>query len=49
LQENAMLALHEERAREREHYLRVAELAARAGVFTDAARTGERLRSFLSS
>jgi hypothetical protein len=48
LQENAMLALHEERAREREHYLRVAELAARAGVFTDATRTGERLSSFLS-
>ncbi len=43
LQENAMLANHEERARDRDHYLRIAELASRAGVFTNAERTAARL------
>ena len=43
LQSNPMLANHEERTRDREHYLRAAELAAAAGALNDAELASERL------
>lgn len=43
LQPNPMLAQHEERARDREHYLTAVELASRAGVLRDADLAAERL------
>ena len=43
LQSNAMLANHEERARDREHYVRAVELASAAGALQDAALAAERL------
>ena len=48
-QENRMLANHEENARDADHYLRVAELASRAGVLEDAALAAERLDAYLAS
>ena len=42
-QPNALLVNHEERARDRGHYLRAAELAARAGVLADARLASQRL------
>jgi hypothetical protein len=47
-QDNAMLANHEERRRDREHYLRAAELASAAGVLRDAVLAEKRLAAFLS-
>lgn len=46
---NAMLANHEERSRDLDHYLRVAQLASAAGVIEDAALTGERLTEFIEA
>ena len=43
LQSNPMLARHAERARDREHYLRAAELAAAAGALGDVTLAAERL------
>ncbi|MFT7616674.1 MAG: hypothetical protein ACI97A_000302 [Planctomycetota bacterium] len=43
-QGNALLINHEERARDRTHYLTAAQLANRAGVFTNAAVANARLR-----
>ncbi len=43
LQRNPMLAQHEERARERSHYLEAARLASAAGVLRDAELAAERL------
>lgn len=48
LQPNPMLANHEERVRGRDHYLRVVEVASRAGVLEDAALAAERLERFLA-
>jgi hypothetical protein len=45
-QPNAMLANHEERSRSRDHYLRVAELAARAGALQDGEDVRERQRAW---
>ena len=47
-QGNRMLVGRLERARDREHYLRLAVLAAEAGVFEDAGVAGERLRQFVA-
>lgn len=49
LQPNRMLANHLEDARSLEHYLRVADLASRAGVFEDAALANERLAAFVAA
>ena len=46
LQDTFALVNHEQRARGREHYLRVAALAAAAGALTDAAVAAERLHRF---
>ncbi len=46
-QENFMLVNHEEKGRDRDHYLRVVELAARARVISNASLAAERLRTFL--
>ena len=48
LQENFQLVNHEERTRDRQHYLRTAELAARAGAIADASLAAERLEAFAS-
>ncbi len=48
LQDNPMLALHEERARTREHYLEAARLASLAGAIQDAEGASERLGILLS-
>jgi len=48
LQPNAMLVNHEERTRDRDHYLRVTELAARAGALRDAKLAARRLREWLA-
>jgi hypothetical protein len=44
LQPDPMLPNHLERARDRDHYLRAAELASRAGAILDAAGAASRLR-----
>jgi hypothetical protein len=46
-QDNSMLVNHEEAARDAAHYVRVAELASRCGVFRDANVAVDRLREFL--
>ena len=46
-QENPMLVNHEERSRDLRHYLKAAELAAKAGVIEDAALASERLETML--
>ncbi|HLU39185.1 MAG TPA: DUF993 family protein [Planctomycetota bacterium] len=46
LQEDYQLVNHEERARDREHYLRVAAAAAECGALRDAATAAKRLRAF---
>ena len=48
-QDNPMLANHEETARDADHYLRVAELASRAGILEDAALAAERLEAYLEA
>lgn len=47
-QDNAMLVGRTDRARDRDHYLRLAELAAKAGVLGDAETAGVRLREFVA-
>lgn len=47
LQQNPMLALHEERARTPEHYLEAVRLASLAGALQDAEGAKERLGQFL--
>ena len=48
LQENFMLVNREERLRDREHFLRCAELAAAAGVLVDAELARARLEQLLT-
>lgn len=48
LQGNPALANHEERAREPEHFARVAALASQAGAIENAELAAERLTAFLS-
>ena len=47
LQDDFVLAISEQRSRDREHYLRLVELAASAGAFTNALIVAERLDRFL--
>jgi len=49
LQPNPMLANHEERARDRDHYLRAAELACAAGALRDAGLAADRLEEFIAA
>lgn len=49
LQDNDMLANHEQRGRDREHRWRAAELAARAGALADRATARERLTQLLEA
>lgn len=49
LQENFMLVNREERARNTEHYLRVASLASRAGAIGNAAVATDRLRQLIGA
>lgn len=49
LQDNSMLANHEERVRDADHYLRVVEVASRAGVLENASLAAERLDEYLAS
>jgi len=48
LQDNPLLANHEERSRDAAHLLRAAELAARAGAIADPELARPRLESFLA-
>ena len=49
LQPNPMVVDHLEESRSKEHYLRAAELAARAGAFVDPGAAFERLRSWAAA
>ena len=49
LQPNPMVVDHLEGSRSKEHYLRAAELAARAGAFVDPGAAFERLRSWAAA
>lgn len=48
-QSNPMLMNHEERTRDVDHYLRVADLASRAGAIENAELAAERLGEFLAA
>ncbi|MEM9382890.1 MAG: DUF993 family protein [Planctomycetota bacterium] len=48
-QPNPMLANHEERTRDLDHYVRVAELASEAGVLEDAGLAAERLGGLIEA